>query len=310
MPKRRTRKQRKEAERKRKERRDSRLAQEMSSVLAALGVLEEFRKQPASLRKQFSRLRYPRPEILFDATAENEPEVLDIANDLSQALEEEHLIIEETGRTISLLDFFCIGVPLWHVSGVTKRKATGIKSADHFLNCLHTATNDHISSNMNWAFGTLAWSLECALLEYSRIDRRLFWISLDFPLEKDPEREYFLRVIVHVHRAEELRRKIDGVPKRLYRCGAGAKLQIDWVSWTSADLGLTGPEQALPVFIDGGHALRNLRDRVTVAQDNGVVEDCIWASLQLIRLGFVSRRFPDYVPQTTSSISISLPERN
>jgi len=31
---------------------------------------------------------------------------------------------------------------------------------------------------------------------------------------------------------------------------------------------------------------------------------------ELIRLGFVSRRFPDYVPQTTSSISISLPERN
>jgi len=30
----------------------------------------------------------------------------------------------------------------------------------------------------------------------------------------------------------------------------------------------------------------------------------------MIRLGFVSRRFPDYVPQTTSSISISLPERN
>jgi len=30
----------------------------------------------------------------------------------------------------------------------------------------------------------------------------------------------------------------------------------------------------------------------------------------VIRLGFVSRRFPDYVPQTTSSISISLPERN
>jgi len=34
-----------------------------------------------------------------------------------------------------------------------------------------------------------------------------------------------------------------------------------------------------------------------------------WAQT-LIRLGFVSRRFPDYVPQTTSSISISLPERN
>jgi len=31
---------------------------------------------------------------------------------------------------------------------------------------------------------------------------------------------------------------------------------------------------------------------------------------EVIRLGFVSRRFPDYVPQTTSSISISLPERN
>jgi len=33
-------------------------------------------------------------------------------------------------------------------------------------------------------------------------------------------------------------------------------------------------------------------------------------SPEVIRLGFVSRRFPDYVPQTTSSISISLPERN
>jgi len=35
-----------------------------------------------------------------------------------------------------------------------------------------------------------------------------------------------------------------------------------------------------------------------------------WGWGTLIRLGFVSRRFPDYVPQTTSSISISLPERN
>jgi len=33
-------------------------------------------------------------------------------------------------------------------------------------------------------------------------------------------------------------------------------------------------------------------------------------TVPVIRLGFVSRRFPDYVPQTTSSISISLPERN
>ena len=280
MPKRRTRKQRKEVEIRRKERKDSKRAQEMASVLAALGVLEEFRKQPASFRKRFSRLRYPRPEIVVDATAENEPEALDIANDLSQALEEEHLVIEETARTVSLLDFFCIGVPLWHFSGLTKSKPTGIKSANHFLDCMYTATNDHISSNMDWALGTLAWSLECALIEYSRIDRRLFWISLDFPLEEGPAPECFLRVTVHVHRAEELRRKIDGVPKRLYRCGAGAKLRIDWVSWTSADLGLTGPEQALPVFIDGGHALRNLRDRVTVAQDNGMVEDCIWASLR------------------------------
>jgi len=280
MPKRRTRKQRKEAERKRKERRDSRLAQEMAVVLAALGVLEEFRKQPAPLRKHFSRLRYPRPEIVLDATAENEPEAPDIANDLPRTLEERQLIIEETGRTISLLDFFCIGVPLWHYFGLTKLKRIGVESADHFLDCMHTATNDHIASNIEWSLGTLAWSMDFALLKYSRIDRTLFWTSFDFPPEEDSDPDYFFNATVHAHRAEEQRREIDGVPKRLYRCGAGFGMQIDWVSWTSADLGLTGPEQALPVFIDGGHALRNLRDRVTVAQDNGLVEDCMWASLQ------------------------------
>lgn len=280
MPKRRTRKQRKEAERKRKERRDSKRAQETASVLAAIGVLEEFRKQPAPLRKHFSRLRYPRPEIVLDATAENEPEAPDIANDLSLALEEEHLSIEETARTVSLLDFFCIGVPLWHYFGLTKLKPIGVESADHFLDCMYTATNDHISSNMDWVLGTLAWSMDFALLKYSRIDRTLFWISLDFPPEEDTDPDYFFNVTVHVHRVEERRRKIDGVPKRLYRCGTGYGMRIDWVSWTSADLGLTGPEQALPVFIDGGHALRNLRERVTVAQDNGMVEDCMWDSLQ------------------------------
>jgi len=44
-----------------------------------------------------------------------------------------------------------------------------------------------------------------------------------------------------------------------------------------------------------------------------LTETAWWKKLEedlLIRLGFVSRRFPDYVPQTTSSISISLPERN
>jgi len=193
MPKRRTRKQRKEAERKRKERKDSKRAQEMALVLAALGVLEEFRKQPASLRKHFSRLRYPRPEIVLDATAENEPEAPDIANDLPRTLEERHLIIQETGRMISLLDFFCIGVPLWHYFGLTKRKAIGIESADQFLDCMYTATNDHISSNIDWALGTLAWSLDFALLKYSRIDRTLFWTSLDFPPEEDPDPEYFFR---------------------------------------------------------------------------------------------------------------------
>jgi len=280
MAKRRTRKQRKEAERKRKERKDSKRAQEMAVVLGAMGVLEEFRKQPAPVRTHFSRLRYPRPEIVFDATAENEPEAADIANDLSQTLEEQFIVIEGTSRAISLLDFFCIGIPLWHYFGLTKLKPIGIESADHFLRCTRAATNDHISGNMDEALGTLGWSLEYALLKYSRIDRKLFWISLDFPPEEEPDPEYFFNVTVHVHRVEERRREIDGVPKRLYRCGAGFEMRMDWISWTPADLGLAGPETALPVFIDGGHALRNLRDRVTVAQDNGLVEDGIWSSLQ------------------------------
>jgi hypothetical protein len=235
----------------------------MSSVLAAIGVVEEFRKQPAELRKHFSRMRYPRPEIVLDATAENEPEASDIANDLSRTLEERQLIIEETGRTVSLLDFFCIGVPLWHYFGLTKLKPIGVESADHFLDCMYTATNDHIASNIEWSLGTLAWSMDFALLKYSRIDRTLFWTSFDFPPEEDSDPDYFFNATVHAHRAEERRREIDGVPKRLYRCGAGFGMQIDWVSWTPADLGLTGPEQPLPVFIDEGHALRNLCERVT-----------------------------------------------
>jgi hypothetical protein len=280
MPKRRTKKQRKEAERRRKERRDSKRAEEMAGVLAALGVLKEFRKQPAPLRKRFSRLRYPRPEIVFDAAAENEPEAPEIANDLSKTLDMPYLVNEKTVRTISLLDFFCIGVPLWHYFGLTNLGTTGIEKADHFLNCMYTATNDHIADNLDSALGSLVSNLEYGLLKYSRIDSKLFWTSLDFPPIDDPHPNYFFKVTVHVQRADGQRREIDGVPKRLYRCGAAVEEEIDWISWTPEDLGLTGSEEALPVFIDGGHALRNLRERVTIAQENGVVEDCIWASLQ------------------------------
>ena len=280
MPKRRTKKQREEAERKRKERRDAKRAEEMASVLAALDVLKEFRKQPARLRKRFSRLRYPKPQIVIDEAAENEPDAPSIANDLTKTLEAKDLFIEETARIISFLDFFCIGVPLWHYFGLKNLGTTGIEEADSFLDRMYAATNDQIGDNLQWVLGKLVSAMEYGLLKYSRIDSKLFWISLDFPPEEDPAPEYFFNVTVHVHRAEEQRREIDGVPKRLYRCGTAFEPTIDWVSWTPEDLGFTGSEEALPVFIDGGHALRNLRERVTIAQDSGVVEYCIWNSFQ------------------------------
>ncbi len=280
MSKRPTRKQRKEAARRRKDRKDLQRASEMASVLAALGVLQEFRKQPAKFRQQFSRMRYPAPEIVLDATAENEPEGIDIAEDLSEAMQEESLIIRETGRTLSLLDFFCIGIPVWHTFGMTRAGTSGIERADHFLGCMYTATNKHIAANLEWALQTFVSNSAYALLKYSRIDQKLFWISVDFPTEEDPTASYYFRLVIHVHRAEERRREVDGVQKRLYRCGTGSETGIDWISWTPADLGLTGSDEALPVFIDGGHALRNLRDRVAIHQGTGIVDDYVCASLR------------------------------
>lgn len=103
---------------------------------------------------------------------------------------------------------------------------------------------------------------------------------LNCPPDEDQNWEFSFSVTIHVHRAKEQRREIDDVPKKLYRCGAAYGLGIDWVSWVAADLGLCGPEEALPVLIDGGHALRNFRGRVTVADDDELVEDSIWASMR------------------------------
>jgi len=62
-----------------------------------------------------------------------------------------------------------------------------------------------------------------------------------------------------------------------------------------------------PAASDEGMWLFNDLPKDHLKKEYGFEPDDAWA---LIRLGFVSRRFPDYVPQTTSSISISLPERN
>jgi len=64
---------------------------------------------------------------------------------------------------------------------------------------------------------------------------------------------------------------------------------------------LVNPLFGTPVLVPKGL-------RGWTAEVGRVVQKCL--AEKLIRLGFVSRRFPDYVPQTTSSISISLPERN
>ncbi len=280
MPKRRTKQQRDEAERKRKARRDAKRAAELASVMAALGVLNEFRKQPLPLRKHFSRLRYPRPEVVLDEITEKLPEAPAIANDFSTILEEECITLHTAGRTVRIIDFLCIGISLWHQLGLKNLGTTAIEEANQFLNCMYTATNDHIPGNLDRALEMLVGRMEYSLLKYSRIDGKLFWTSLDFPSEEDGDPKYMFRIIVHGCRAQEQRRQIEGVPKRLYRCGASFEEGIDWVSWTPAELGLAGPKDALPVFIDGGHALRNLRERVTVAQNDGVVDRCIWLSLQ------------------------------
>jgi hypothetical protein len=280
MPKRRTKKQRDAAERKRKQRRDSKRRVEMAKVLSALGVLREFRQQPAGARNRLSRLRYPPPEIVLDCDAKREAEARKIEEYVSGILEQEFIVFEGSGAVVTLLDFFCIGVPLWHFFSAAKLKPTGVEPADQFVALMCRATTEHISRNLEQALAALAARVENALVKYSRIDRKLFWITLDIPREEDPDPESWFKVTVHVHRAKAERREIDGIPKRLYRCGAGFGIGIDWVSWTAEDLGFTGPEKALPVLIDGGHALRNLRERVAVAPDSGAVEDCIWASLQ------------------------------
>jgi len=53
-----------------------------------------------------------------------------------------------------------------------------------------------------------------------------------------------------------------------------------------------------------------IRDMLFQPRDAAYLDFANGIETKVIRLGFVSRRFPDYVPQTTSSISISLPERN
>ena len=272
MSKRLSKKQKERKEEDRKRRQEARRVSETELVLRSLDLLEPFRRLPTSYREWLISLRHPRIEVVADETSGRYQQLSTIAAHLNSILDECCTSIGSSQVTIRT--FFSVAVALWQQFSVVRRP-TRHPTVDAFQLSVTEMIRSHILPRITYAYGDLIRFLERELLPHSRIDDTIYRILPRYGCKKDSR--YVANVVIHAHDAQQTRRTIDGKARRLYRCGAPFRGGLNWVSWTSNDVPAITSE--LPVFVSS-HAIRQFRERVTIQQHTGEVEDSMWYSLR------------------------------
>ena len=276
MSNRRTKKQKELAEKRRKDKWLSKRSDATMAMLSTLGVLDHFRRLRPAVRENVLKIRYKRPEVFVDPTAESDPESGNVRERLQDTLNECSIPLGDQDEEINLKAFLSVGIALWHQFGMSKPRPTQDETVNVFQEHLNRSTAKYVGDNIDLALNKLIGSLENQLLWNCRIDRKLFWISAS--IEPTPEGSRQFQIVLHVHHATKREIVVDGKRKRLVPCGAAFGLKIEWVSWTLPEI--TGKDHPIPVFMDVSHALPQFRKRVTIEQDNGEVDDSMWQSLR------------------------------
>jgi hypothetical protein len=91
--------------------------------------------------------------------------------------------------------------------------------------------------------------------------------KLEFVPWTHEEQRPRLRIVLEWIQPEQTNARIDGQDRPVFRAGAGIMPgEMKWAAWKTGELGLTGPVETLPVYIQS-HALRRLHERLPITEN-------------------------------------------
>ncbi|MCA9227648.1 MAG: hypothetical protein KDA47_18635 [Planctomycetales bacterium] len=254
-----------------------RRTRQVCQVMAALGLRDEFQKLGEPVHQIFRRIRLPAPSILVGGSAQSAPETKPIVIQTQRLLDRTTFKLESNGTTLSFTDFISYGLAWWLRFSRFEFPEVGYEDLDRFITLLGERTQQHIYGEVLNALSVMVGRLEETISDYSRLDKRLFYIE---PVWEVPAGKLWtVRFALECHTATPKMEWVEGVRKPLYRCGSSFGMHLDWVSWSPEVFGVRNVDRRVPVYVDR-HTLNRFRERMVVDPLDDTIEDYIWQSLR------------------------------
>ena len=247
----------------------------LNRVLAALGLTDIFAQLPKSVRDQAIGWRNPKPQVIIEADSPSHPDLLEAKTQLEQMFSVWTVSLKN-GGSLTLNEYFTYGVGISPARMIVTTP-TEKDRIDRILAQIRSVIQPLFFDDLDNSVGTLIRQVEMLLERYSRIDDKFIGAAITLP--KNQSGRNYVHIALRLYPAEEKRVAVDGKSRRAYRCGAATEDTLEWVSWKSDAVGLEGPARKVPVYLQD-HALQRLRERVTIEQANGWVDDFVWQSLK------------------------------
>lgn len=254
-----------------------RRTRQVGQMLTALELRDEYQKLAEPVQLFFRRTRLPAPGVVVGKSAQSAPEAKAIVVQSQRLLDRASFKMECNGVTLSFADYVSYGLAWWLRFSRSKFPAVGNKQVDRFVSLMSERTETHVYDEMLNALSVVVRQLEEKISDYSRLDKRLFYIE---PVWDIPAGGMWtVRFTLECHTASPRMEWVDGVRKPLYRCGSSYGMHLEWITWSPEVFGVRNVDRRVPVYVDR-HTLNRFRERMLVDPLDETIEDYIWQSLR------------------------------
>lgn len=245
--------------------------EQFDRVFESISIKKDFSKLQRSLKEQVISRRYPSFRIELSDELKNDSESILVAKEVDDCIKQLTFVLKPFNTTIKINDYFSVAVSVAHCF----KNCEELSSLEN----IKTATSLLLSEeNIAAVIKCLYQNIDAVLIEHNKMDRFFFWASIEcntLPNGK-PIR------LIRIHRQQCMSKSffVDGQQRIAYKCGqCFMPYGIKWAGLDNKNVGLTGLEKNIPVYIQS-HALERLYERIDCFENSkSLIYDYLWCSI-------------------------------
>lgn len=259
-----------ESKREEQSKKNDRTHARFNKILHLLKLSPNLGMPAKDARDLFLRNKYQKPKIEIDSDSAGRPDFAEIITKISAAINGAKFDVTDQQK-LSVIDFLCTFVPILKLCEALSSTPNSLKIIPYFANAKRITT-EFFETHCNLALKTMQREIDRILVNFTAIDRQLFWSRVAVTCEG---RKQVIVITIGCMPPQIEKERLDGNVRSVFRCGAPFDNAIRWVEWEPITFGRpSGPK--LPVYVQQ-HALERLRERIPITFD---VEDFLYQSLE------------------------------